>query len=91
MNFTPNLALAEVSAANHTPRRDTKTPSPNVLAFSCRGPCARRPVGTLAQAPLLPLILPLDSGGSALQWCIRTDEPFRFEPSGEFPHVPAKA
>jgi len=37
------------------PCRDTKTPSLNVTAFSCRGPEARQPARILASAPCYPL------------------------------------
>jgi hypothetical protein len=45
---------AESSAIHDSPRRDTKTPSLCVSAFSCPGPSARRPARILAQAPVTP-------------------------------------
>src|SRR5947208_11949650 len=87
MNFTPNLALAEVSAVNHTPRRDTKTPSLYAPAFSCRGPGARRraPIPRrllAAPRPAAPFgLVRAFNGAFALK--SRSD----LKPSGEFPHV----
>src|SRR5213596_1641092 len=37
------------------------------------------------------VITPSNDRASALQRCIRTEKPFRFEQSGEFPQVPTKS